>query len=226
VTPDLGTRLDTIATALEQVIIPALPADEVLALEQAALCIGQVVVLREQYRYLADYEALCLADMAALAGELVAAAAGGPETTAAAGALRDVVGSAGGPLPGSAAAGQQAGPSPGPSAGQPAGLPAGAGTSAGQQAGPSAGPSAGAGAGPAASATHRRRNAVASAVDVLLRASGVDGDPEFRAVSQRLVVAHGARQSTRDRAWFALCGMDPDAATLPSIPELVGEVAR
>jgi hypothetical protein len=62
---------------------------------------------------------------------------------------------------------------------------------------------------------------VAAAIDVLLRAGAVDGSPEFRFSSQRLVVAHGARQSTRDRAWFRSCGMDPDATTLPSIPELV-----
>jgi uncharacterized protein YqgC (DUF456 family) len=184
-TPDLGTRLDTVATALQYVIIPALPAHEVLALEQAALCIAQVTVAREQYQHLADYEALCLADMAALAGELITAADGGPRTTMAAATLGEVIGGLGGPT----------------------------GTI----------PSAGALTGPAMSSTQRRRNAIAAAIDVLLRAGAADGNPEFRTSSQRLVVAHGARQSTRDRAWFRSCGMDPDTATLPSIPELIAK---
>lgn len=180
-TPDLGTRLDTIVRALEQVVVPALPLDEVLAVEQATLCIGHLAMLREQYRHLADYEALCLADMTALGGELAGAASGGLKTTEAAAALREAVGSS------------------------------------------TADVRSAAEAGPAASAAHRRRNVVAAAVDALLLASARDADPEFHAVSQRLVVAHGLRQSARDRAWFRDCGMDPEAATLPSIPELVGE---
>jgi hypothetical protein len=190
VTPDLDTRLDTVTTALQNVIIPALPAHEVLALEQATLCIAQLALARAQYRHLAEYEALCLAEMTALAGELVTAADGGPETAAAASALRDALDAVGG-LPGGPAV-QTA-------------LSAGADT------------------GPVASAGHRQRNAVAAAVDVLLRATAVDGDPEFGACAQRLVVAHGARQSARDRAWFRDCGLDPDSTTLPSIPELMAE---
>ena len=185
-TPDLGTRLDTVATALQYVIIPALPDDEVLALEQATLCIAQVNVAREQYQHLADYETLCFADLAAVAGDMVTAADGGPKTTTAAAALRQVISGVDGPTPEA--------PSP-----------------------------AGALTGPAKSATQRRRNAVAAAIDVLLRAGAVDGTVEFRTSSQRLIVAHGARQCTRDRAWFRSCGMDPEAATLPTIPELLAE---
>jgi hypothetical protein len=88
VIPDLGTRLDTVVTALRQVVIPALPADEVLALEQATLCIGQLGVLAQQYRHVADYEALCLAEMTALGTRLLGDADGGPATTRAAAELR------------------------------------------------------------------------------------------------------------------------------------------
>jgi hypothetical protein len=173
-TPDLGTRLGTVITALRQVVIPALPADEVLAVEQAMLCIGQLGVLSEQYRYEADYEALCLAEMTGLAGTLLADADGGPATTAAAAELRAVL--------------DRADAAPGL-------IPA--------------------------SLTYRRRNAIAAAVDLLLQASAQDGTTEFLADSQRAVVEHGVRQAGRDRAWFRACGMDPDAGTLPGIPEML-----
>lgn len=173
-TPDLGTRLDTVITALHQVVIPALPADEVLAREQATLCIGQLTVLAQQYRHVADYEALCLAEMTGLATSLLADAAGGPITTRAAADLRTCL--------------EQDDGVPGPVPTTP---------------------------------VHQRRNAIAGKIDELVRAAGRDGTDGFRARSEHLVVEHGARQAGRDRAWFRACGMDPDAATLPTIPELL-----
>lgn len=173
-TPDLGTRLDTVITALRQVVIPALPADEVLAREQATLCIGQLTVLAQQYRHVADYEALCLAEMSALAATLLADAAGGPDTTRAAVDLRTCL--------------EQGETVPGPVPTTP---------------------------------VHQRRNAIAARIDELLRAAGRDGTDAFRALTERVVVEHGARQAGRDRSWFRACGMDPDAATLPTIPELL-----
>lgn len=94
-TPDLDTRLNTVVTALQQVVIPALPATEVLALEQATLCIGQLNVLAEQYQHLGDYQALCLADISSLGAALADSAEGGPATTSAAGALRQTLREAG-----------------------------------------------------------------------------------------------------------------------------------
>jgi hypothetical protein len=173
-TPDLGTRLDTVITALRQVVIPALPADEVLAREQASLCIGQLSVLAQQYRHVADYEALCLEEMSSLAATLLADAAGGPATTRAAGELRTCL----------EQGETKAGPVP-------------------------------------TTPTHQRRNAIAARIDELLRAAGSDGTEGFRVMSETVVVEHGARQAGRDRAWFRACGMDPDAATLPTIPEML-----
>jgi hypothetical protein len=105
VTPDIGTRLATISMALRQVVIPALPPNEVLAIEQATLCVGHLGVLSEQYNYLADYETLCLTEMAGLGqqladavsspGESVASEISGDETRAAADRLRQVVAEAG-----------------------------------------------------------------------------------------------------------------------------------
>jgi hypothetical protein len=177
VTPDIGTRLATISMALRQVVIPALPPNEVLAIEQATLCVGHLGVLSEQYNYLADYEALCLAEMAGLGRALADAASGsageGDATLAAAGTLLRVV----------------------------------------QEAGALGAP---------AHTRRESRNRIATAIDELLMASLADGSPEFLAGSERLVVAHGKRQTLRDRAWFQHTGMDPDRAALPSIPDLIG----
>jgi hypothetical protein len=173
-TPDLGTRVNTVVTALKEVVIPALPAEEVLAQEQAGLCIGQLTVLIEQYRHVAEYEALCLAEMTGLAGTLLADAAGGSDTTRAAAELAACLRgdeSVAGPVP--------------------------------------------------ATPAHQRRNAIAGRIDELLTAAGRDGTEDFRAASERAVVEHGARQAGRDRAWFAACGMDPDATTLPTIPDML-----
>jgi hypothetical protein len=182
-TPDIGTRLATISMALRQVVIPALPPNEVLAIEQATLCVGHLGVLSEQYNYLADYETLCLAEMAGLGQELADAVnnsgesgssqLSGDETRAAADALRLVL----------AEAGSLAAP---------------------------------------AHTRRESRNRIAAAIDDLLMAGLIDGSPEFVATSDRLVVAHGKKQTLRDRAWFQHTGMDPDRGALPSIPDLIG----
>jgi hypothetical protein len=172
-TPDIGMRLSTIARALQQVVIPALPADQVLAIEQAMMCLGHLGIIGEQLGHVADYEASCLADMTTLAHDLVAASVGGPETQEATEALRELV--------------SRAAASPDD----------------------------------ASSTAKDQRNALAGGIDVLIRASGRDSDDGFRAASQRLVLEHGTRQSFRDRAWFKGYGLDPDRASLPSIPELL-----
>jgi hypothetical protein len=95
VNPDIGSRLHAMSMALRQVVIPALPPDEVLAIEQATVCVGHLAVLGEQYNYLADYELLCLTEMATLGQQLAETARGGPETSAAADHLRTVLRDAG-----------------------------------------------------------------------------------------------------------------------------------
>lgn len=172
-TPDIGMRLGTIARALQQVVIPALPADQVLAIEQATLCLGHLGIIGEQLSHVADYEAVGLADMTRLAQQLVEASAGGPRTQDATEALRETL--------------------------------------------------AGDSSDDAAATAKDRRNALAAGIDTLIGASGHDGSPGFLAESQRLVLAHGTRQTFRDRAWFRGSGLDPDRATLPAIPELLGQ---
>lgn len=90
-TPSMEVRLATIARALEQVIIPALPSEEVLAREQAALSIVHLTTIAEQCRYLAEYELACFADMSTLAEALAGAAEGGPHTASAARELHQIL---------------------------------------------------------------------------------------------------------------------------------------
>ncbi|MEU2004698.1 hypothetical protein ACH47B_27220 [Rhodococcus sp. NPDC019627] len=175
-TPSMGIRLATVARALEQVIIPALPPEEVLAREQATLAIVHLTTMAEQYRYMAEYELGSLADMSALANDLLAATEGGPVTTAAAKALRQIQ----------------------------------------DEVSTSTSPST----------AHERRNTIAGGIDALVRASAEDGHLSSRTMQHRLIVDHGSRQATRDRAWFRGHGTDPDAATLPSIPELISSATR
>lgn len=49
-----------------------------------------------------------------------------------------------------------------------------------------------------------------------------DKAPLSRAV-QDAVLAYGARQSLRQRAWLKQCGLDPDGATLAEIDEVLDE---
>lgn len=177
-TPDLDARLETVITALKQVVLPALPATEVFAAEQATLCIGHLALLSEQYRHVSRYEVLCLADIAALGAALADIAVGGAATTLANDGLRRALRDA------TASARSRAG---------------------------SASPA-------------ERRNTIARAIDELILAGSRDGTPDFRIGSRKLILAHGRRQSERDRAWFRGCGMDPEAASLPAIHDLV-EVA-
>jgi hypothetical protein len=87
VTPDFDVRLQSVIKALEQVILPAVDPANPLALEQAALAIGHLHMMRGQLPYLSDYVNLCRDEIARLGESLTAIAAGGAETLAAAVAL-------------------------------------------------------------------------------------------------------------------------------------------
>ena len=83
-TPDIEVRLLSVIKSLEEIIIPALDPSQSLAQEQAATALLHLKVIRGQSAYVADYLTLCLDETALLGRELVAIAAGGPETRAAA----------------------------------------------------------------------------------------------------------------------------------------------
>lgn len=62
---------------------------------------------------------------------------------------------------------------------------------------------------------------IGNAVDRLIFAVGEDGGPAFRAQLDERVLEYGALQAWRERVWFAGTGLDPDAAGLPSIDEML-----
>ena len=90
-TPDIDVRLQSVIKAIEQVILPALDPHNPLAREQAALAIGHLHMIRGQLPYMADYMAICLADIVKLGGDLLVVADGGMNTRDAAAALKSTL---------------------------------------------------------------------------------------------------------------------------------------
>ena len=68
--PDIDLRLKSVLKALSDVILPALPASERLARDQANLVIGHLTIIAEQWQYALNFELENLAQACALAGEL------------------------------------------------------------------------------------------------------------------------------------------------------------
>jgi hypothetical protein len=85
--PSIELRLQTMAKAMTDVILPALAPENALAREQAQLMIAQLGMIAKHWRRAAEYDALGLRTILALAERLYAVAAGGAETRAAAEAL-------------------------------------------------------------------------------------------------------------------------------------------
>lgn len=77
--PSIDTRLRSVAKAIEQVIIPALPADQRLAIEQAEIAIGHLRVLETQWRFVAPITRLELRYLVELARALLGSANGGSD---------------------------------------------------------------------------------------------------------------------------------------------------
>ncbi len=53
----------------------------------------------------------------------------------------------------------------------------------------------------------------------------IDGEGTTAAMDTELqaaVLAHAGQQALRERAWFAACALDPDAARMPSFESLLG----
>lgn len=92
--PSLGDRLSSMRRALHQVIIPALPSDNGLALEQAHLLMAHLALIEEQADLSDAYEADELRSLVTLAEKLVAGAKGGSKTTSSSAALDDLLGEA------------------------------------------------------------------------------------------------------------------------------------
>jgi len=89
--PSIELRLQTMAKAMAEVILPAIAPEDALALEQAQLMMAQLGMIAKQWRKAAEYELLELREIAALAERLCAFATGGDETRAAAEALAAIL---------------------------------------------------------------------------------------------------------------------------------------
>jgi hypothetical protein len=173
--PSIDLRLQTMAKAMADVILPAIAPENPLALEQAQLLVAQLGMIAKHWRNAAKYEALGLREIAALAERLCAVATGGAETRAAVDAL---------------------------------------GTLLRERKGHSAG------------AVDEERAAIATAIDVLIRASGVDGDEVFKEASSQAILEYSALEAWRGRVWFAGCGMDPERARLPEIDDMLAKTTN
>lgn len=68
--PDIDLRLKSILKALSDVILPALPASERVARDQANLVIGHLTIIAEQWQHALEFELENLAQACVLAGEL------------------------------------------------------------------------------------------------------------------------------------------------------------
>jgi hypothetical protein len=75
--PSIELRLQTMAKAMAEVILPAIAPENALAREQAQLMIAQLGMVANHWRRAAEYDALGLREIAALAERLCAVATGG-----------------------------------------------------------------------------------------------------------------------------------------------------
>lgn len=71
-TPDFDTRLKSIASAMENIIIPAISPEDSLPLQQAGLIVSHIALMRQQLPHLQAFEQLCLQDMEQTARRLCA----------------------------------------------------------------------------------------------------------------------------------------------------------
>jgi hypothetical protein len=62
--------------------------------------------------------------------------------------------------------------------------------------------------------------ALGKALELLLRATPVDGDAEFRTVLERTAFSFARRQSVRERIWFKDAGFDPRPEELPELEQM------
>jgi hypothetical protein len=91
--PSIELRLKTMMRAVTEVILPAVDPNNSLAQEQTRLLLGHLHALLLQHAHAAELGALTRADAEALARQLLAQAAGGARTLAAADRLRTALAS-------------------------------------------------------------------------------------------------------------------------------------
>jgi hypothetical protein len=159
--PNIDVRLANCIKALEQVVIPSLPAGERMAREQALLVIGHLRMIGGQWKSALRFETTSLGAMAALARQIAASDPGFEgELTEALAAIelidgRDI------------------------------------------------------------DAVEGAICRVGAAIDKAIL--GEEGTAPLSAAAVEAILDYGEKQALRERAWFKLCGLDPDARELPEI---------
>ncbi|MCK9502932.1 MAG: hypothetical protein M0Q95_01950 [Porticoccaceae bacterium] len=69
-TPGFDVRLSSMKRALSEVIIPAIDSDSSLAQEQAALLLGHLELISQQWRNVSRYNQICLDEIMALVKQI------------------------------------------------------------------------------------------------------------------------------------------------------------
>ncbi|MCK9285185.1 MAG: hypothetical protein M0P39_12995 [Rhodocyclaceae bacterium] len=90
-TPSIELRIQTMMKAMTEVILPAIESGNDLAREQGQLMIAHLGLLARHWDKALAYDTLCLGELIRLAKRLCDEASGGPRTTAAAAALRELL---------------------------------------------------------------------------------------------------------------------------------------
>ena len=89
--PDISNRITNIIKAIEKTISPAIDAENRMAQEQAALAIGHLQMLEQQWNYAYVFEKGSFENMLALANQLYDVAGGGQAITNAKNALLIII---------------------------------------------------------------------------------------------------------------------------------------
>jgi ABC-type transporter Mla subunit MlaD len=91
VVPDFALRIQSMIRSLREVILPALPNDQMLAIDQANILVGYLRIMAEQHDRAFEYLLVELSEYAQLVGALTEDAQGGESIDAAVATARSAV---------------------------------------------------------------------------------------------------------------------------------------
>jgi len=155
--PSVDDRLASIVRALNDIILPAVPAEASLARDLTALSIAHLQILRTQLDAAPAFELEELVDARKLANALLEKGDGGSEVEAALASLRQTLNR----------------------------------YTTDEQ-------------------PRQARVAIHSAIDDVIRKTGIDGSPGFREQLSRLVLDAESARAIKDRKWCLPMGFDTD----------------
>ena len=81
--PDFALRIQSMIRSMQEVVIPAIPGSQRLALDQANIIVGNLRIMAEQHDKLYQYELVELREYASLVGKMAEAVVGGAASQAA-----------------------------------------------------------------------------------------------------------------------------------------------